>query len=242
MATNPAVELAPGIFRIPTAGKDLINSFALVDDDGSVTLVDCGLKRAPARIVAALTSIGKHPHDVTRIVLTHVHPDHAGGAAEMSRRTAAPVLVHGDDHGWARAGRIDGGNDPSTRMGRLFARAGDGKLEAFEPGPALVDGQVLPVGAGVRVVHTPGHSPGHISLLVESSRTLITGDALFNFRFMGGARISPAFLCSDFAMTKRTAHRLGEMEYDVAAFTHGPEIRDRARETVRALLSDLDAR
>ena len=241
MATKPAVQLAPGLFRIPTAGKDLINSFALVQDDGSVTLVDTGLKKAPARIVAALASIGKHPRDVTRIVLTHVHPDHAGGAAEMSRRTGAPVLVHGDDHGWARSGRISGGNDPSTRLGRLFARAGDGKVEAFEPGPALVDGQLLPGSGGVRVVHTPGHSPGHVSLLVEPSRTLITGDALFNFGFLRGARISPSFLCSDFAMTKRTAHRLGEMEYDVVAFTHGPEIRDRARETVRGLLSDLDA-
>ena len=241
MATKPAVPLAPGVFRIPTAGKDLINSFALVQDVGSVTLVDTGLKRAPARIVAGLASIGKHPRDVTRIVLTHVHPDHAGGAAEMSRRTGAPVLVHGDDHGWARSGGIRGANDPSTRMGRLFARAGDAKIEAFEPGPALMDGQLLPVSGGVRVVHTPGHSPGHISLLIEPSETLITGDALFNFRFLRGARLSPAFLCSDFAMTKRTAHRLGEMEYEVAAFTHGPEIRDRARETVRGLLFDLRA-
>ena len=159
----------------------------------------------------------------------------------MSRRAGAPVLVHGDDHGWARSGRIRGANDPSTWMGRLFARAGDAKIEAFEPGPALMDGQLLPVSGGVRVVHTPGHSPGHISLLIEQSGTLITGDALFNFRFLRGARISPAFLCSDFAMTKRTAHRLGEMEYEVAAFTHGPEIRDRARETVRGLLFDLRA-
>jgi hypothetical protein len=41
-------------------------------------------------------------------------------------------------------------------------------------------------------------------------------------------------------MTKRTAHRLGDLDYELAAFTHGPEIRDRARETVRALLADLD--
>jgi glyoxylase-like metal-dependent hydrolase (beta-lactamase superfamily II) len=228
------------VFRIPTAAKDFINSFALVQDDGSVTLVDTGLKRAPARIVAGLAAIGKHPSDVTRIVLTHVHPDHAGGAAEMSRRTGAPVLVHGDDHGWARSGRISGANDVTTRVGRLFARAGDGKIDAFEPGPALTDGELLPVSGGVRVVHTPGHSPGHVSLLVEGTGTLITGDALFNFGLLGGARVSPAFLCSDFAMTKQTAHRLGDLNYDVVAFTHGPEIRDGARETVRRLLATLD--
>jgi glyoxylase-like metal-dependent hydrolase (beta-lactamase superfamily II) len=239
MAATPAVELAPGVFRIPTAGKNLINSFALVQDDGSVTLVDTGLKKAPARIVAGLAAIGKHPRDVTRIMLTHVHPDHAGGAAELSRQTGAPVLVHGDDHGWARTGRISGANDRSTLLGRLFARTGDAKIEAFEPGPALVDGEVLPVSGGLRVVHTPGHSPGHVSLLVERTGTLVTGDALFNFPWMRRAKVSPAFLCSDFAMTKQTAHRLGELEYDVAAFTHGPEITDRARETVRGILAGL---
>ncbi len=242
MAATPAVPLAPGVFRIPTAGRNFVNSFALVQDDGSVTLVDTGLKRAPARIVAGLAAMGKHPHDVTRIVLTHVHPDHAGGAAEMSRRTGAPVLVHGGDHGWARSGAITGSNDRTTRLGRLLARTGTSTIEAFEPGPPLQDGEVLPVSGGLRVVHTPGHSPGHVSLLVETTGTLITGDALFNFGFLGGARLSPSFLCSDFAMTERTAHRLGDLDYEVAGFTHGPEIRDRARETVRRLLAQLDAR
>ena len=78
MAT-PAIEIAPRVYRIPTLG-DFINSYALVDDDEQVTLIDCGLKRAPARIVRGLTHIGKHPRDVTRIVLTHAHNDHAGGA------------------------------------------------------------------------------------------------------------------------------------------------------------------
>jgi glyoxylase-like metal-dependent hydrolase (beta-lactamase superfamily II) len=239
MSSAPAVELVPGAWRIPTAGQDLINSFALVQDDGSVTLVDCGLKRAPARIVAGLAVIGKHPADVTRILLTHVHPDHAGGAAEMSRRTNAPVQVHPGDHEWAVSGRITGANDRSTRLGRLFARTGDARIEPFSPGPALADGDVLPVSGGLRVVHTPGHSPGHVSLLLEDSGTLITGDAIFNFGFQRGARISPSFLCSDFAMTKQTAHRLGDLDYSLAAFTHGPEIRDGARERIRSILASL---
>ena len=239
MSRSPAVELVPGAWRIPTAGKDFVNSFALVQDDGSVTLVDCGLKRAPARIVAGLAAIGKHPADVTRILLTHVHPDHAGGAAEMSRRTAAPVQVHPGDHDWAVSGRITGASDRATRLGRLFARTGDGRIEAFTPGAPLADGEVLPVSGGLRVVHTPGHSPGHVSLLLEDSGTLITGDAIFNVGFLRRTRISPSFLCSDFAMTKRTAHRLGELDYSLAAFTHGPEIRDNPRETIRRVLATL---
>ena len=56
----PIVMLAPGVYRIPTLG-DFINSFAFVDADGQVTLVDCGISRAPARIVAGLAGIGRHP-------------------------------------------------------------------------------------------------------------------------------------------------------------------------------------
>lgn len=239
MSKIPAVQLAPDVWRIPTQGKDMINSFAFVQDDGSVTLVDCGLKKAPPRIVAGLAAIGKHPADVTRIVLTHVHPDHAGGAAEMGRQTGAPLLVHADDHGWATAGEVTDGTDTSSLGGKIVSRLGNGKFEAFQPGPALADDDVLPVGGGLRIVHTPGHSPGHVSLLHETSGTMITGDALFNFSFMRGPRLSPRFLCSDFVMTRRTAHQLGELDYSVAAFTHGPEIRDNAREKVRGFLASL---
>ena len=58
MARDAAVELAPGVVRIPTVGSANVNSFAIVADDGSVTLVDCGLRRAPARIVAGLRRSG----------------------------------------------------------------------------------------------------------------------------------------------------------------------------------------
>lgn len=237
MATETAVELAPGVWRIPTLG-DFINSFAFVDDDGSLTLVDCGVEKAPPRIVAGLATIGKHPADVQRIVLTHTHPDHAGGAADLAARTGARVAVHEHDADSAEAGRVLARPDPSIWSGRLFNRINKGAFPAFDVADRLTDEQVLPVGGGLRVVHTPGHSPGHVALLHEASRVLITGDSIMNFL---GRRIrwSPRFLCHDFAMNERTAHALGELEYDVAAFTHGPEIRDRAREQVRGFVRQL---
>ncbi|PWU51596.1 MBL fold metallo-hydrolase [Micromonospora globispora] len=235
MARSAAVPLAPGVWRIPTVGRALVNSYAFVDDDGAVTLVDCGLKRAPARIVRGLAAIGKAPADVTRIVLTHAHRDHAGGAAELARRTGAPVAAHRADVPYAESGRVPP-QDRAGTAGRLLARLGDGRFPAFEVAQPLADGDVLPVGGGLRVVHTPGHSPGHVSLLHEPTRVLITGDALFN---VAGVRWPVKSFCTDFRMTQRTAHVLGELDYDVAAFTHGPEITDRAREQVRAFLSRL---
>lgn len=233
MASPPAIALAPGVFRIPTVGSSMINSFALVDDDGSVTLVDCGVRRAPPKIVAGLAAIGKHPSDVQRIVLTHAHPDHAGGAAEMAARTGAPVAAHEADADFVEAGK-NPPPDASTTAGRLMARFGGGAFPAAAVGERLTDGQVLPAAGGLRVVATPGHSPGHISLVHEPTATLITGDALFNVL---GLRYSPKPPCSDFRLSRRTAHVLGELEYDRAAFTHGPEIRDGAREVLRSFLS-----
>ncbi|MFZ8980566.1 MAG: MBL fold metallo-hydrolase [Candidatus Nanopelagicales bacterium] len=234
MARTPAVALAEGIYRIPTMG-DFINSFAFVEDDGSVTLVDCGLKRAPKKIVAALASIGKHPSDVQRIVLTHAHFDHAGGAARMVDETSADgVDVHADDAHYVRTGTRPPGDSAST-AGRLLARAPWGDFTATPVAEELVDGQLIDVAGGLRVLHTPGHTPGHISLLHPRSGVLITGDSIFNMN----ARMSwPTKLaCTSFRQNVQTAHVLGEIEYAVAAFTHGPEIRDDAREQVRGFLA-----
>lgn len=233
MTGAPAIALAPGVWRIPTVGGSMINSFALVDDDGSVTLVDCGLAKAPPRIVAGLAAIGKTPADVTRIVLTHVHQDHAGGAADMARTTGAAVAVHGDDATFAETGTAPP-LDRTFLFARLSSRMPEHRSSPFAVTQRLADGDLLPVGGGLRVVHTPGHSPGHVSLLHEPTRVLITGDALFNVL---GVRWPVKAFCTDFRMTQQTAHVLGELEYDVAAFTHGPQITDQPRERIRRFLS-----
>jgi glyoxylase-like metal-dependent hydrolase (beta-lactamase superfamily II) len=232
MASPPAVAVAPTVFRIPTVGAASVNSYAFLDDDGSVTLVDCGVQKAPPKIVAGLAAIGKRPADVQRIVLTHAHGDHAGGAAEMASRTGAPLAIHEDDAQYLEAGRHPR-PDPSTLGGRLLSRLGP-TFPAATAGERLTDGQVLTAGGGLRVVATPGHSPGHISLLHEPTGTLVTGDAIFNVL---GLRYSPKPLCNDFRLCRRTAHVLAELEYERVAFTHGPEIRTGGREVLRRFLA-----
>jgi glyoxylase-like metal-dependent hydrolase (beta-lactamase superfamily II) len=233
MAGSPAIQLAPNVWRIPTLGRALINSFAFVDPDGGVTVVDCGESKASPRIVAGLAAIGKSPRDVTRILLTHVHSDHAGGASALVRATGADVEVHAEEAGLAEAGRTPAMN-PATLGGRLLNRLQSGRFEPIPVARRLVDGDLVDVGGGLRIVHTPGHSPGHVSLLHEPTRLLITGDALFNVL---GVRWPLRLFCTDFPMTQRTAHVLGELDYDVVAFTHGPEITDGARERIRRFLA-----
>jgi len=226
-----AVELATGIWRIPTTPYDLVNSFLIADDDGSLTLVDAGLKRAERKVLAALAELGKAPQDVTRIVLTHAHRDHVGGLAGAKDATGATVLAHERDAIYLQSGRPPQ-LDTSRRAARVLNRF-RGSFAKVEVGSTFQDGELVPIGGGLRVVHTPGHSPGHVSLLHEPTRVLITGDAIFNVR---GLRYSPATFCTDVRLSRKTADRLADLEYDVAAFTHGAHVSSGAREAVRAFL------
>jgi glyoxylase-like metal-dependent hydrolase (beta-lactamase superfamily II) len=233
MAQEPAIRLSEHLWRIPTLPFGLVNSFAFVEDDGSVTLVDCGLKRAPARIVAGLAAIGRAPGDVMRIVLTHAHVDHAGGLAEVRRRAGDPAVeVHEAEAAFVREG-VSPPPDGSLTVGRLMARAPDQRFEPVEVGRELHDGDVLPVAGGLRVVHTPGHTPGHVSLLHEPGDVLITGDSLFNIR---GIRWPFGPACTDARQCRSTARRLIDLPFSVAAFTHGTEIREGARDAVGRFL------
>lgn len=234
MPAAPAVEVAPGVYRIPLAPADLVNAFAIKEDDGQVTLVDCGMRRAPRRIAAALEAVGSHSSEVTRIVLTHAHVDHAGGLARMRGLTGASVATHEREAPYVRQGRVPA-LDPGFRAGRLATRLSGG-FAPTEVSEEFVDGDVLPVAGGLRVVHTPGHTPGHVSLLHEPTGVLLTGDAIFNVRRL---RWPPAFFCTDFALTRQTADRLADLEYEVAGFTHGPEVRQGAREAVRGFVRTM---
>jgi glyoxylase-like metal-dependent hydrolase (beta-lactamase superfamily II) len=219
------------VWRIPTAPRDLVNTFAFVDDDGQVTLVDAGVKRAPKRIVAGLEHLGSAPSEVTRIIATHAHSDHVGGLSALRGRTSAVVAVHERDAPYVREGKGPV-LDRSTFGGRLIRRGG--RVTPTQVDEELTDGQRLDVAGGLRVLHTPGHTPGHVALLHEPSRVLITGDSIWNMRRRITWPVSS--FCTDHRLNKTTAHVLGELDYDLAAFTHGPEIRDGAREAVRGFL------
>ncbi|WP_422743716.1 MBL fold metallo-hydrolase [Micromonospora sp. WMMD754] len=149
-------------------------AFALRAGDGPVTLVDAGIGPAdalaaswapvPGRLPAELTAAGIDPADVRTVVLTHLHSDHVG---------------------WA--GPLFGNADHLVQRAELDA------LELFHPDlPARLLGPLRAAGRlrvldgetrltpGVRVLSTPGHTPGHQSVLVEhgDDRLLVTGDLL----------------------------------------------------------------
>lgn len=230
-----AVQLADGVWRVPTAPRSFLNCFLLAGDDGTLTLVDAGTRGAPKAVLAALAQLGRGPGDVTHLLLTHAHADHAGGARAMVDATGSRVSAHEREAVYLREGRSPA-PDRTTRGGRLFARVpsaltGFARLDVDE---TFADGAELPLAGGLRVVHTPGHTPGHCSFLHPASGVLLTGDALFNVR---GLADSPAALCTDGGIARASAARLAELDYDVAAFAHGEHVGSGAQAAVRAFLA-----
>lgn len=225
-----AVRIGPGVFRIPTAG-DYINSFAFLEEDGSVTLVDTGMPWAGRFIRSGLRDIGRRLEDVQRVVLTHAHGDHAGSAASLLPATSARgTSVHVDDAGFVERGSPP----PGSGMGKVLIRLPGFGWKPVPVAESLADGDVLDVAGGLQVHHTPGHTPGHVSLLHLESGVLITGDAIFN---MAGRMTWPVrAFCTSLPLNKRSAAVLADLDYSVAAFTHGPHIDESAREAVRSFL------
>ena len=225
------VALEKDVWRIPTAG-DYINSFVFAEDDGSLTLVDTGMFFAHKRIVSALSQIGRHPYDIQRIILTHAHSDHVGSAAKiLSQSSARGAHVHADDAALVQAGKPA----PATgKLSRLFQHLPGMTYRPVPVVSELVDGQELSVAGTLRVLHTPGHTPGHVSLLHLDSGLLITGDSIFNMNHKLSWPV--AGVCTDFPLNRVTAAVLADVDYTIAGFTHGPHISDRAREQVRGFL------
>jgi glyoxylase-like metal-dependent hydrolase (beta-lactamase superfamily II) len=152
--------------------------FAIGLDDGGAVLVDAGIGPAdspaaswapvPGRLPEELAAAGLAPDDVRTVVLTHLHTDHVGWAVTDSRpyfRNARYLLQR------AEFDAVDELN-PSLRERLIAPLRATGQL-------SLVDGDT-PVAGPVRVVATPGHTPGHQSVLVDTGEdaVLVAGDLL----------------------------------------------------------------
>ena len=217
------IELAPNVYRIPTMGSG-INSFLFKESDGSFTLVDCGVKSAPKKIVAAIKSLNHDVSDVNRIIFTHSHDDHAGGAAQVIELVGkAEVIAHEEEKRFLESG-TNPPQDYSHFAGLFFRFLPTGEFTPITVNRTVKDGEHLAIAGGLQVIHTPGHTPGHVSLLHQESGTLITGDSVFNFGFKLAWSIS-AF-CTNFEESKKTALKFLDIDYKIAAFTHGPHIED----------------
>lgn len=194
--------VAPGVHRL---GSSLVN-FYLVETADGVTLVDAGLRGYFDQLEPLLRSRGRALADVDAVVLTHAHSDHVGVAERVRTEAPAPVLVHPADEEMARTGKAhprEGSMLPylvrpaTLKLFAEFARRGASPTKIGEVRTFAGEGGVLDVPGRLRVVPTPGHSPGHCVLLLEEQGVLFAGDALCTYHPLTGRR-GPQLLPSAF--------------------------------------------
>jgi len=219
------VEVAEGLHAVRLIGS---NAFVIVEDE--LTLIDAGHRGSIVALRAYLKRIGHDLSDISRIVCTHGHPDHIGGVGEIAAASGAQVHMHPADMERLHIGlrEVFSGR---PKPGAIIAYLTQPPAEA-EP---LIDGDVIPALGGLRVIHTPGHTPGSICLYSEQRRLVIVGDILQRMR---GVVTYPNYIFTDdMDLARQSIARLAELDIDTIFFSHYPAVREGARDALRKLAS-----
>ncbi|HVC95609.1 MAG TPA: MBL fold metallo-hydrolase [Pirellulales bacterium] len=204
-------ELAPSLWQLDGLPPHAINVYLV----GQV-LIDAATRWAAPRILRQLGD-----RRLSMLALTHVHPDHQGAAHTICQGRAIPLACHAADVPTMEGRRP---MQPENRFIRLSTRVWAGPPHSVER--VLNEGDEI---AGFRVVHTPGHTAGHIVFFRETDRVAIVGDILFGMNLLTtwpGLHEPPGFFCTDQAENRRSIRRLAELSPKLLCFGHGPPLRD----------------
>jgi glyoxylase-like metal-dependent hydrolase (beta-lactamase superfamily II) len=177
------MRVAEGVYVLPMPrgsreAEGFLNPTLIVDDENGSTLVDAGLPGQAEAIGAALGEAGVGVRDLRRIIFTHQDLDHIGSGAALVRQSGARVLAHPADTPYIEGDLMPLKVTPEILETRPQMREVLERLEPVGVDEHLEDGERLYPASGIRVIFTPGHTPGHISLYLERPKVLVAGDAL----------------------------------------------------------------
>jgi len=186
--------------RVAINTKGVVKSF-LLDAADRVILVDTGASDADADIIMdAIKDMGREHADLKLCVLTHRHGDHTGGLKKLKKTLKFQVMAHELDM-------------PAIQ-----------KSSGYEVEHVVKGGERLPDCGGINILHTPGHTAGHISLHLPQKKTLIAGDAIVS----AGEHlvVSPTYLSSDPDAASESVKRLVAMNLDLERILvgHGDDV------------------
>lgn len=238
--------VAPGVW----GRKDTFVNYYMIKDDisGSWALVDAGLKWSAGAIRNMAKEIFGEGSRPAAIILTHGHFDHVGSLMTLAEEWDVPVYAHLMELPYLTGKSSYPPPDPSVGGGLMAEMSfiyPKGPIDALEYIHKLPDNNTIPGFPEWQYIHTPGHSPGHISLFREKDKVLIAGDAfvttkaesaIYALTHMNQLSGPPKYFTSNWASAKLSVIKLAALDPEVVATGHGKPMRG---EEMRMELNNL---
>jgi glyoxylase-like metal-dependent hydrolase (beta-lactamase superfamily II) len=208
-------ELMPGLYQLTRYA----NLYLLETAAEELTLIDTGMPGTTALVLAAIQSLGKQPQDLKHILITHADIDHTGSTAGLVEATGAAVYASRESTPYIEAAQ-------SPPHGVLPMRALTNAIQAFVQKKAQVDrqvsaGEILPIGGGIMVLSTPGHTPDHHSYYWQKAGVLFAGDLFFG---IGGFSLTPAPISWNMDAARNSARQVLELAPRIICVGHGQAV------------------
>jgi len=214
-----AEQVTEHIYRVLSGDAAI---FILRHEEG-LALIDAGLPGALEVVEEGLRSLGCGPLDITDVLVTHCHPDHAGGLAEIAQASGARVWMSATDAQMVREGQayrdyeVTPG-EANEAFVEAVVRNSPGTFAPYAVENEVQPGDVIPVAGGILALGAPGHTVGHLAFLWPGDGgVLFPGDALKN---TAGLILAPLY--EDLAQGIETLRELASRDdYSVVCFAHG---------------------
>ncbi len=198
----------------------VLNVSLISDKEHGLTLVDTGMPGQIELIEQALQGEGFSLDDIKQIVLTHGDIDHIGSLAALKEHTNATVYALAEEVPYIDGSKPSVKAPSPERLKQMpeFA-AVLAQLKRTTVDVAVHDGEAMPKSAGAVAVATPGHTPGHMSLYLPASKSLITGDALTSD---GGTLNGPMPMATpDMKTAGESSRKLADLDVETIVCYHG---------------------
>ena len=217
------MKILDNVFGVPGV---VANPYIIVDADG-LTVIDAGLPRSEKKILAYVAGLGRQAEDIKRIIITHADFDHIGGLGALQRASGARTYaskIEADAIALGKSSREIKASGFSIRRLLFAVLRPFMKLKPLQVDEILAEGQTLPVLGGLRIVETPGHTPGHISLFAPSLGILFCGDSMVSDEH--GLQGSRPGITWDETRARASERKQAELGAQVVCSGHGPVVMD----------------